>query len=1346
MKPPLPPLLSVVVPVHNVETYLGDCLRSVADQTLEAIEVVMVDDGSTDGSARIAAEFAARDSRFRLVRQRNAGLSAARNTGVRHTTPAVPYLAFADSDDIVVHDAYERMTASLEATGSDLVTGNVWRLTGQGRQQAWQYRWLTATRPRTHITRDPRLLADRVAWNKVFRRSFWDAHGFAFPVGKLYEDTPVMIPAHHLARSVDVLHEHVYYWRVREGSITRRRTDVTGVRDRIAACEQVSAFLGGRDAAQRRAYDTSCLRDDFGYFLDGLPMGGEAYRSAFLEAAGAFVDRAGPGALKGLPVELRIKWSLVRERRLEELLAVLAFERANGAGTFAVEGPPGRRRAVYPGVRGASARLARTDVPAVARLLEARWGADGRLRLRGYAYLRNLPAASARQRLTVGMVRAERGRQVRPVPVRSVCTPEATVNSGQELHGYDHAGFEMVLDPDRLPATADGGGWLVGLVLAAPGAVRRVAVRAPDAGTDQPLVHDLGDGRRAVLDYRSGRLRLTVSRLRARAEGHRTADTEGAPLELTGRYFGASGSRPTALVLTREGTEEGAERSCPVEYEETAGNGEPGGVRGADGGRGSDEACAAGGDGKPDRVRGGDGDGKPDEAREAGPDAKPGEARAAGPDTKPDEGREAGRVDEAGAAGGGRGPDGVGFTVRVPLADLAGAPPAPHRAPREVETAGGQRWRVRLLLADGSRVPLPAAPDLPPPACADPAGDLVLDLAAPPYADRVECTPEGGLRVSGTYVRPAPGTYGPAATRTYGPPAPGTATAPVGRLVLRHETLHETVPVAGARVEPATASSEGTDAEPGAGSATGTDARPLAEPVTESTDGTGTHTGTHIDAETDTQTDAETRAGRFSALIAPPLPEGRWEVRLDGRPVRVLGSAARRLPRGGAESALRPERRHGDRLSVVAGPDAQAEAAGRSAYGRRLLRAAHYRDGRTRLPLRDTVLYAGGDSPRAVHAELVRRGTETEHLWVTGTTPGRTTHVPPGARVVPVHSVAWYEALARSRRIVTDEQLPEWFERRPGQTVVQTWHGTPLGRFGGCLADTLYADHQYLATLPRRSAQWSVLVSPSRFATPWLRRSLGYEGEVLEAGSPANDVLFPPDRDKAAEEVRRGLGIPEDHRVVLYAPTYRDHLAHPPAASADRTSPGPYRWDPALDPAALARALGPRHTVLVRRHPRVTGSVPAGPGVLDVSHHPGAAGLLLIADVLVTDYAGLMFDFALTGRPMLFHTYDLEHYRDTVRGFCLDFETRAPGPLLVTTDEVAQALRDTGSLAARHADAYESFRRDYCDLDDGGAAARVADRLLANPNANTARGRREAGPGIPRTGGGGESGPAARNP
>ncbi|MGF1342159.1 CDP-glycerol glycerophosphotransferase family protein [Streptomyces flavovirens] len=1111
------PLLSVVVPVHNVEEYLEECLTSLARQTLEAIEVVVVDDGSTDGSRRIAEGFAARDGRFRCVHQPNAGLSAARNAGVAHTTPGVPYLAFADSDDLVVPDAYARMLASLESTGSDLVTGNVWRLTGQGPRQAWQYRWLTADHPRTHVTRDPRLLADRVAWNKVFRRSFWDRHAFTFPVGRLYEDAPVMIPAHHLAGSVDVLHEHVYLWRVREGSITRRRTDVRGVRDRIAACEQVSAFLADRGAGQRELYDASCLRDDFVYFLEGLPMGGPTYRAAFMADAGAFLDRAGDAVLDGLPAEARIRWRLVRERRLDELLAVLEFERTNGTGTFAVRGLPGRRRAVHPAVAGGAveARLGRNDLPAVARLVEASWGTDGRLTLRGYAYIRNLPATAPRHALKAALVREAGGGRPRKVPLRTVRMPGATADSGQEAHSYDHAGFEAVLDPGRLGP----GVWLVGVVVASRGVLRRAALRAVEAAEAQSLVHDLGDGWRAVLGYRGGRLALTVTRPPAVAVAHDGGD---AALELTVRPH--TGGRPTALVLARDGA---PEHSCPV-----------------------------------------------------------------------------------------RPQDGDRFSVRVPLAELAAAGPHPHGAE--------DRWRAALV-TDGARVPLAAAPDLPPPAFADASGDLVVEAPAGPLVDGAVPVPEGGLRVTGTGSGP---------------------------FVLRHSTLGETVAV----------------------------------PLEQLPD------------------------GRFSAVLTSPPREGGWELYADGRPVRTLAAFAARLPLSAPGAAFRLGRRHGDRLTVHA-PSPLTEAE-RGAYRQGRLRTSHHPEQRG-LPLRDAVLYTGGDSPRAVHAELVRRSTDVEHLWVTDGSPADAGRVPPTAVPVVAYSTAWYEALARVRRVVTADPLPDWFVRRPGQTVAQTWHGTPLGRFGLDLTDTLYADHQRLASLPHGSAQWSFLVSPSTFATPLLRRALAYGGEVLEAGSPANDLLSAPGREKTAERVRRRLGVPEGHRVVLYAPTYRDQFALPPGEVPGGWSRA-YRWEPALDLAALSRSLDARTVLLVRRHPRVTGSVPDAPGLRDVSAHPDTAELLLIADVLVTDYAGVAFDFALTGRPMLFHTYDLEHYRDTVRGFCLDFEARAPGPLLVTTDEVAQALRATSASARLHADAYDSFRRDHCDLDDGGAARRVADRLLAD--------------------------------
>src|SRR4051794_16721627 len=99
------PRVSVVVPMYNVEAYVEDCLRSLAQQTLFDLEVVMVDDGSTDGTAAIARRFADRDTRFRLVSQPNGGLSQARNTGT--DAASGEFLAFVDSDDVVPRHAYE---------------------------------------------------------------------------------------------------------------------------------------------------------------------------------------------------------------------------------------------------------------------------------------------------------------------------------------------------------------------------------------------------------------------------------------------------------------------------------------------------------------------------------------------------------------------------------------------------------------------------------------------------------------------------------------------------------------------------------------------------------------------------------------------------------------------------------------------------------------------------------------------------------------------------------------------------------------------------------------------------------------------------------------------------------------------------------------------------------------------------------------------------------------------------------------------------------------------------------------------------------------------------------------
>jgi CDP-glycerol glycerophosphotransferase len=241
------PVLSVVVPVYNVEPWLDACLDSILAQPLRELEVILVDDGSSDGSVAIASRRAAADPRVRLHRHdANAGLSAARNTGVALAT--APYLTFVDSDDTLPPDAWGPALRSLKRTGSDFSVGKAVRVAGERRfVTPLMERNHRVDRPALRIEEAPLLLADVFAWNKVFRRSFWDDADLTFPPGMLYEDQPAMTRAFLAARSFDVLAAEVYEWAVRDdaGSISQRRGELRNLEHRRAtkldSLEQVRA-------------------------------------------------------------------------------------------------------------------------------------------------------------------------------------------------------------------------------------------------------------------------------------------------------------------------------------------------------------------------------------------------------------------------------------------------------------------------------------------------------------------------------------------------------------------------------------------------------------------------------------------------------------------------------------------------------------------------------------------------------------------------------------------------------------------------------------------------------------------------------------------------------------------------------------------------------------------------------------------------------------------------------------------------------------------------------------------------------------------------------------------------
>jgi len=175
----------------------------------------------------------------------------------------------------------------------------------------------------------------------------------------------------------------------------------------------------------------------------------------------------------------------------------------------------------------------------------------------------------------------------------------------------------------------------------------------------------------------------------------------------------------------------------------------------------------------------------------------------------------------------------------------------------------------------------------------------------------------------------------------------------------------------------------------------------------------------------------------------------------------------------------------------------------------------------------------------------------------------------------------------------------------------------------------------------------------------------------------------------------------------MYAPTWRENQYY---------ASGRYRFDLRLDLERAWQQLGDDYVILIRGHHHMADDVPVGrPGfVVNVTGYPDVAELFLVSDALITDYSSMMCDFAGTGKPMLFYTYDLDDYRDNLRGFYLDFEAEVPGPLLASSAEVVAALADLDSVAARYQAKYAAFAAKFAPLDDGKAGARVCDRVFGD--------------------------------
>ena len=263
--------ISVIIPIYNVHEFLEECIDSVLAQTINEMElsdgyernlqIILIDDGSTDDTADIAKIYVDRHENIEYHYEENQGLGHARNYGCEFAVG--DYIVFLDSDDVISPNAYEWMYRAAVKNDSDMTIGNVWRFNSRRYMMSNIHQIaFNVDKDVTHITESPELFYDTTAWNKLIKRSFWDEHGFKFPEGILYEDIPVTMPMHYLANNVSIIHENCYLWRIREGksqSITQTTAETKNLKDRLSVMRMVDEFYD-KNVDDERLHHTKTMK------------------------------------------------------------------------------------------------------------------------------------------------------------------------------------------------------------------------------------------------------------------------------------------------------------------------------------------------------------------------------------------------------------------------------------------------------------------------------------------------------------------------------------------------------------------------------------------------------------------------------------------------------------------------------------------------------------------------------------------------------------------------------------------------------------------------------------------------------------------------------------------------------------------------------------------------------------------------------------------------------------------------------------------------------------------------------------------------------------------------------
>ncbi|TGD08488.1 CDP-glycerol glycerophosphotransferase family protein [Brevibacterium sp. S111] len=457
--------LSVVIPAFNVGDHIEACLCSILNQKGVSLEVLIVDDGSTDDTVEKARAYTDGDSRVSILEGVNEGPARARNRGVNAASGR--YITFADADDEVLADAYSTMIDSLERTGSDVATGSYIRIGKSGRTRPK----LTArvhSRQRLAVRLDdmPELLEEPVLWNKVYRSDFWKRH-----VGEMwefanYEDQEPVYRALVGASAVDVLTDDVYAWRLADGRSTRSRRKAK-LTDLQAKLEVIDALRSTLDNAPKHVLEHAYsiwMGTDLAMHAEFLDTANKRFRKTLCAAANDMKKTMPRGAWKLIPAQERLFMWIVAAGRLDDIEEILGT-RAEETRSVPLEYVEGRWVVVPTYLERLETKVPKrlvrardVDFAPQMKIRNTRWVDEQVIELQGCAYIPGIDPSKVDVRIHGVMD----GAVVVDEAVEHVNDNRVDLEVGDPWRSYSQGGFRARIDLSGLDDLSPRGIALVG--------------------------------------------------------------------------------------------------------------------------------------------------------------------------------------------------------------------------------------------------------------------------------------------------------------------------------------------------------------------------------------------------------------------------------------------------------------------------------------------------------------------------------------------------------------------------------------------------------------------------------------------------------------------------------------------------------------------------------------------------------------------------------------------------------------------------------------------------------------------------------------------------------------------